>query len=82
MEKEIAKTKKTALAKKSTRGLDAKTSVGSNNHVQHNHDHKGTGACQVADCGCPEYKDNEGTCWNLNSAGGTCNHLASEHSGD
>jgi hypothetical protein len=54
------------------------------NHIingRHSHNlKKGIGACRVAGCGCTSYQNNQGTCCNLNSAGGTCNHLQSDHS--
>lgn len=47
---------------------------------QHKHDPKmGAGACMISGCGCPQYLDNQGTCCNLNQAGGTCNHLPGDH---
>jgi hypothetical protein len=79
MENVLTKTKKTSFAKKSPKSLNVLTSSDLIN--QHNHEHKKEGgACTVLGCGCPEFKDNGGTCWNLNSSGGTCNHLASDHS--
>ena len=77
METKLLKTKKTVS---STEGGDILSIV---NHIlqeEHNHNHiMGAGACKVAGCGCPKYIDSEGTCFNTNSAGGTCNHLESDH---
>ena len=79
MEKELTNTKETVSTVKTTKGVDVIISVNAITN-QRNHDpKKGTGACSVDGCGCPQYLDNRGTCWNINSAGGTCNHLASQH---
>ena len=45
----------------------------------------GTGACTVEGCGCQAFVSAQSTapdptCVGRNAAGGTCNHLMSEHS--
>jgi len=79
MEKELTKTKKTVSTVKTTMSVDVTNSV-NNITTQHNHESRmGSGACMVDGCGCPEFIDSEGTCFNINSDGGTCNHLESDH---
>jgi hypothetical protein len=80
MEKVLTRTRKTVSENKLL--IDIDVIAGVNNITNQNHDYdakRGSGACTVPGCGCPQFKNSEGTCFNLNSSGGTCNHLASNH---
>lgn len=80
MEKVRTKTKKLVQARGLSKRVKMAKEKSSIKLLQHNHGPMmGTGPCKVAGCGCPGYKGSEGTCFNLNSAGGTCNHLESDH---
>jgi len=80
MEKVLTRSKRTVSENKLPNDIDVITGVNYITNQKHNHDAKrGTGACTVPGCGCKQFKNSEGTCFNLNSAGGTCNHLAGDH---
>jgi len=80
MKKQQSQSQKSLFTEETNDIAKAVENDNSTNQFREYHNHQeGTGPCTVPGCGCSEYKDNDGNCWNLNAASGTCNHLASAH---